>query len=72
MASLASGLTTAALIAAMFASMLALPGSFSQVDGLGLGSFILPGAAVLLAAYVAMAVIGGELYGFISNTSLRF
>jgi len=73
MASLASGLTTAALSAIIFISILTLSENavFPGIGLLGLDMPALPGVAALFAAYVAMAVIGGELYGLIFRGALH-
>ena len=65
--SLASGLMTAAGGALLFGAMLALSRNnvFPGAGMPGLSARVLPGAAVILGAYVALAVIGSELYAMI-------
>ena len=71
--SLASGVMTAVCGLMLFGIMLALSRNevFPRLDMPGLDAYVLPGAVVILSAYVALSVIGGELYALIFHRVVR-
>ena len=73
LSSMTSGVITASCSLVVVGLMLVLSRNeiFPSVDISGLDAYVLPGALVILGAYVALSVIGGELYSLIFHRALR-